>query len=74
MLIAVLDGPQVDDGTSWEIGYFYARKKPEQKIIGIRTDFRNAGESQGAAVNAMVEMACDLIVRSKEELLNFLVE
>jgi nucleoside 2-deoxyribosyltransferase len=48
ILIALLDGPQVDDGTSWEIGYFYARKSPEQKIIGIRTDFRRAGESDGA--------------------------
>ena len=43
---------QVDDGIVWEIGYFYARKSPEQKIIGIRTDFRRAGESSGAVVNA----------------------
>ncbi len=42
MMIALLDGPQVDDGTAWEIGYFFARKSPEQKIIGIRTDFRRA--------------------------------
>ena len=42
LLIALLDGSQVDDGTSWEIGYFPARKSPEQKIIGIRTDFRLA--------------------------------
>jgi nucleoside 2-deoxyribosyltransferase len=27
----------VDDGTAWEIGYFYAKKSAEQKIIGIRT-------------------------------------
>jgi nucleoside 2-deoxyribosyltransferase len=43
LMIALLDGSQVDDGTAWEIGYFYARKSPEQKIIGIRTDFRRAG-------------------------------
>ncbi|MGA3118906.1 MAG: nucleoside 2-deoxyribosyltransferase [Syntrophobacteraceae bacterium] len=48
ILIALLDGSQVDDGTAWEIGYFYAKKSPEQKIIGIRTDFRRSGESQGA--------------------------
>ena len=24
MMIALLDGPQVDDGTAWEIGYFSA--------------------------------------------------
>ena len=40
LLIALLDGSQVDDGTAWEIGYFFARKSPEQKIIGILTDFR----------------------------------
>lgn len=52
-VIAVLDGSQGDDGTAWEIGYFYARKSPEQKIIGIRTDFRRAGESEGAVVNSL---------------------
>ncbi len=35
ILIAVFHGPQVDDSTAWEIGYFYARKSPEQKIIGV---------------------------------------
>jgi len=40
------------DETAWGIGYLFARKSPEQKIIGIRTDFRRAGESQGAIVNA----------------------
>ena len=42
LMIALLDGSQVDDGTAWEIGYFYAKKSPEQKIIGIRTDFRRS--------------------------------
>ena len=69
ILIALLDGTQVDDGTAWEIGYFYARRAPEQKIIGIRTDFRRAGECEGAVVNAMIECSCDRIVRSREELL-----
>ncbi|MFZ0930068.1 MAG: nucleoside 2-deoxyribosyltransferase [Syntrophobacteraceae bacterium] len=35
IVIAPLDGSQVDDGTVWEIGYFYARKSPEQKISFI---------------------------------------
>jgi nucleoside 2-deoxyribosyltransferase len=69
MMIALLDGSQVDDGTSWAIGYFYAKKSPEQKIIGIRTDFRRAGESEGAVVNAMIAGSCDWIVRSREELM-----
>jgi nucleoside 2-deoxyribosyltransferase len=68
-LNSCLDGSQVDNGTSWEIGYFSARKSPEQKIIGIRTDFRLAGESEGAVVNAMIECSCDWIVRSRKELM-----
>ena len=47
IVIAFLDGLLVDDGAAWQIGYFYANKSPEQKIIGIRPDFRRAGESQG---------------------------
>lgn len=46
ILIALPGGPRVDDGTAWEIGYFYARKSPEQKIIGIRTDFRRGGRAK----------------------------
>ena len=72
IVIALLDGTQVDDGTVWEIGYFCARKLPGQKIIGIRTDFRQAGESAGAVVNAMFECSCDKIVRSREELVGIL--
>ena len=68
LVIALLDGSQVDDGTAREIGYFFARKSSEQKIIGIRTDFRRAGESEGAIVNPMIECSCDWVVRSREEL------
>jgi nucleoside 2-deoxyribosyltransferase len=70
LVIAILDGSQVDDGTAWEIGYFYALKRG--KIIGIRTDFRQAGESDGAMANAMIECSCDNIVGSVEELCRFL--
>jgi nucleoside 2-deoxyribosyltransferase len=45
-VIALLDGPRVDDGTAWEIACFYAKRSPEKKIIGVRTDFRRAGESE----------------------------
>jgi nucleoside 2-deoxyribosyltransferase len=68
LLIALLDGTQVDDGTAWEIGYFFARKAAQAKIIGIRTDFRRAGESEQAIVNAMIEMACDVIVATQAAL------
>ena len=68
------DGSQVDDGTAWEIGYFYAKKSAEQKIIGIRTDFRRAGESAGGVVNSMIECSCDWIVRSREELMETILK
>ncbi|NPV63771.1 MAG: nucleoside 2-deoxyribosyltransferase [Methanotrichaceae archaeon] len=65
LMIAVLEGAQVDDGTAWEIGYFYARGGP---ILGIRTDFRKAGERSDSRVNAMIEQSCSSIARDLEEL------
>jgi hypothetical protein len=52
----------------------YRGKPAWAKIIGIRTDFRNAGESAGAVVNAMVECACDRMARSSEELKEILLD
>ncbi len=40
-----------------------------QLIIGIRTDCCRAGDSEGAVVNAVVEGACDWIVKSAKGLL-----
>jgi hypothetical protein len=37
--------------------------------IGVRTDFRNAGESSGQVVNAMIECSCDRIAQLTGELL-----
>ena len=66
LVVALLDGPQVDDGTAWEIGYAHAQGIP---VIGVRTDFRQAGDVPGAVVNAMVHASCRQIVRSTDELL-----
>lgn len=74
IMVAILDGSQVDDGTAWEVGYHYARGG---KIVGIRTDFRKAGEAASSRVNAMVECSCvnivsdlDLLVARLLEILN----
>ncbi len=44
-LVAIMDGPDPDSGTAWEVGYAFGTKKP---IILVRTDFRalagNAGD------------------------------
>jgi nucleoside 2-deoxyribosyltransferase len=65
-VVALLDGAQVDDGTAWEIGYAYARGIP---IIGLRTDFRQAGDTPTSLANAMIECGCVHIYRSTDELL-----
>ncbi len=57
ILVAILEGPQVDDGTAWEIGYHWSRGRT---ALGIRTDFRRAGEFEGSRVNAMIEGSCPI--------------
>jgi len=74
ILIALLDGPLVDDGTSWEIGCFYSIRKKGQPIYGIRTDFRTSGDVPGAQVNLMIDCSCDCIFTSVDGLLEKLRE
>jgi nucleoside 2-deoxyribosyltransferase len=44
-LVAIMDGPDPDSGTSWEVGYAFGTRKP---VVLVRTDFRalagNAGD------------------------------
>jgi nucleoside 2-deoxyribosyltransferase len=65
IMVAMLDGSQVDDGTAWEIGYFFLQGK---KILGLRTDFRRAGETDNSRVNLMIECSCYGIASGLEEL------
>lgn len=69
LVVALLDGTQVDDGTAWEIGYACARNIP---VIGIRTDMRYGGEVQGGKVNAMIAGSCRAICASRKELADYL--
>jgi hypothetical protein len=71
-MLAILDGPSVDDGTACEIGMFHAlmRSDPSKKgIVGLLTDIRGMrGESTG--VNLFVQGAIEdvgRIVPSLEE-------
>ncbi|HUO93158.1 MAG TPA: nucleoside 2-deoxyribosyltransferase [Rhizomicrobium sp.] len=52
VLLAVLDGSDVDSGTAAEIGFAFALKK---RIVGYRSDFRLAGDNEGSVVNLQVE-------------------
>jgi nucleoside 2-deoxyribosyltransferase len=52
VVVGVMDGPDPDSGTAWEIGYAYATKRP---IILLRTDFRTMSElDDGAPYNLML--------------------
>ena len=56
-MVAILDGPSVDDGTACEIGMFHAlmQSDPSKKgIVGLLTDMRGTrGESTG--INLFVQ-------------------
>jgi hypothetical protein len=77
-VLAVLDGPSVDDGTAAEIGLFYGLKQrdPARKgIVGLLTDLR--GERRGDfAVNLFVRGCIDAsggaVVGSVDEALEVL--
>ena len=65
-MLAILDGPSVDDGTACEIGMFHAlmQSDPSKKgIVGLLTDIRGMrGESTG--VNLFVQGAIEDVGRS----------
>ncbi|MGH7435162.1 MAG: nucleoside 2-deoxyribosyltransferase [Polyangiaceae bacterium] len=56
LVVANLDGPDVDAGTAWEIGYAVARGK---SIIGVRTDRRCL--EPWASVNVMIEQSSYIV-------------
>lgn len=64
-MVAILDGPSVDDGTACEIGMFHAlmQSDPSKKgIVGLLTDMRALrGESSG--VNLFVKGAIEDVGR-----------
>ena len=56
-VVALLDGPMVDDGTACEIGIFYAlmQSDPSKKgIIGLLTDLRGTLGHEGHGLNLFV--------------------
>ena len=69
IMIAVLDGTDVDSGTAAEIGYMYAKGK---KVYGYRSDFRIICDNIGSKVNLQVEYFCIDIAFSLEALKNLI--
>lgn len=64
VVVAILDGPDVDSGTAFEVGYACARGKP---VIGIKTDVRIF--TQNEEVNNMLAQGARTLVKDLAGLL-----
>jgi nucleoside 2-deoxyribosyltransferase len=77
-VLALLDGPMVDDGTACEIGIFYAlmQSDPAKKgVVGLLTDLRGMrGESNGVNlfVEGCIEATGGAVVHTFDEALELL--
>lgn len=60
VVLAILDQGDADSGTCWECGYAYSLGRP---IVGLRTDFRSAGDDPNASVNLMLSQSCEGIIQ-----------
>ncbi|MEM1688999.1 MAG: nucleoside 2-deoxyribosyltransferase [Candidatus Hadarchaeales archaeon] len=69
VVVAVLDGPDVDSGTAFEIGYATAKGKP---VVGLKTDIRTFAQME--EVNNMILQSVRKIVKDFESLLIVLKE
>lgn len=66
LVVGVLDGPDPDSGTCWELGYAYALGKP---CYGLRTDWR---PGEDGTANCMLTRSCRLVTKDVEELITAL--
>ena len=57
-LVAIMDGPDPDSGTAWEVGYAFGVRKP---IVLVRTDFRTLAGIAGD-YNPMLTQAATIRV------------
>jgi nucleoside 2-deoxyribosyltransferase len=77
-VLAVLDGPAVDDGTACEIGLFHGLKQrdPERKgVVGLLTDVRAERRGEFATnlfVRGCIEASGGAVVDSLDEALALL--
>jgi nucleoside 2-deoxyribosyltransferase len=73
-LVAIMDGPDPDSGTCWEVGYAYGTGK---SIVLVRTDFREMAGKSGTYNPMMAESATvrlDLPAASTIEVVSAIIE
>ncbi len=61
IIVAIIDGADVDSGTAWEMGYAFARGK---RVIALRTDFRRVGSHE--KVNFMLEESATVVTSTND--------
>jgi nucleoside 2-deoxyribosyltransferase len=72
-LVAIMDGPDPDSGTSWEVGYGFAAGKP---IVLVRTDIRAQARPAGDYNPMLTESATvrlDLPAATTDQVLDALL-
>jgi len=68
-IVAIVDGPDPDSGTSWELGYGYAKGKI---LIAVHTDFRTA-EDFHEPFNLMLAVSASNLISARYNDVEFLV-
>lgn len=63
-IVAILDGPDVDSGTAFEVGYAFAKGKP---VIGLKTDMRVFAKNE--ELNNMIAQGIRALARNLDELI-----
>ncbi|MEM2907645.1 MAG: nucleoside 2-deoxyribosyltransferase [Candidatus Hadarchaeales archaeon] len=63
VVVAILDGADVDSGTAFEVGYAFAKGKP---VIGLKTDMRVFARDE--ELNNMLAQAIRALARNLDEL------
>lgn len=74
VLVAIMDGPDPDSGTAWEVGYAFGTRKP---VVLVRTDFRALAGSAGAYNPMLMQAATariDLPAGSTTEVIAAILE
>ena len=73
-LVAIMDGPDPDSGTAWEVGYAFGTRKP---VVLVRTDVR-AYAGDAGDYNPMLTQAAtariDLPAASTEEVIGAIID
>ena len=62
--VAILDGPDVDSGTAFEVGYAFSKGKP---VIGLKTDMRVFAREE--EVNNMLAQGVRKIVENFDDII-----